>query len=473
MSDDAFVLALHDETTVDTSPHSADVSRRGRRLRLPAGEPGVAEALALLRRGAARSEIVADHGPRLIYYLGLLEEHGLVVRSVHDGAVAVATCEASAAGYRPPSRVPDPDAPYTLSRFAYLRAEDGAFVLESPLSRCTIALHAASALAAVQRFAAGARWPSATAELSPSAGGALAALLCAAGVVVPAGPEPDSLRVWAFHDLLFHARSRQGRHRAAAGGTYRFAGEIPMPPALPAPRPVPRVALREPDLARAIREDPPFAVVQERRRSVRSYGPQPIGAAQLGEFLYRVARVTGSSTVVRETVRGPVETTIAHRPFPGGGGLYELEIYPVVARAGDLAPGLYHYDPAAHELEAISPRTPAVDALLRVTGRGAGIAFEDLQVVLVVSARFARFMWKYESMAYAAILKNVGVLYQTMYLVATAMGLAPCAVGCGDSDLFAAAAGLDYVAETSVGEFLLGSSHERFEEAESVWRRLD
>ena len=60
-------------------------------------------------------------------------------------------------------------------------------------------------------------------------------------------------------------------------------------------------------------------------------------------------------------------------------------------------------------------------------------------------------------MAYNVMLKNVGVLYQTLYLVATAMDLAPCALGGGDSDLFARAVGLDYFAETSVGEFLLGS----------------
>jgi hypothetical protein len=44
-----------------------------------------------------------------------------------------------------------------------------------------------------------------------------------------------------------------------------------------------------------------------------------------------------------------------------------------------------------------------------------------------------------------------------MYLVATAMNLAPCAIGAGNSDLFAAAVGTDYYAETSVGEFILGS----------------
>jgi hypothetical protein len=48
------------------------------------------------------------------------------------------------------------------------------------------------------------------------------------------------------------------------------------------------------------------------------------------------------------------------------------------------------------------------------------------------------------------------VLYQTMYLVATAMGLAPCGVSCGNADLFARAAGLEYYTETSVGVRMLG-----------------
>jgi hypothetical protein len=37
------------------------------------------------------------------------------------------------------------------------------------------------------------------------------------------------------------------------------------------------------------------------------------------------------------------------------------------------------------------------------------------------------------------------------------MGLAPRATGGGGADLFARAAGTDYHAETSVGEFVLGS----------------
>jgi SagB-type dehydrogenase family enzyme len=97
-----------------------------------------------------------------------------------------------------------------------------------------------------------------------------------------------------------------------------------------------------------------------------------------------------------------------------------------------------------------------VEALLE----SAGLATGELhmpQVLIVIAARFQRAAWVYESIAYANILKDVGTLLQTMYLVATAMNLAPCAIGAGNSDLFAAAVGTDYYAETSVGELSLGS----------------
>jgi len=72
-----------------------------------------------------------------------------------------------------------------------------------------------------------------------------------------------------------------------------------------------------------------------------------------------------------------------------------------------------------------------------------------------------RVSWKYSSLAYALTLKNVGALYQTMYLVATAMGLAACALGGGDTDLAASTLGLDYLREGCVGELALGSRVER------------
>ena len=208
-------------------------------------------------------------------------------------------------------------------------------------------------------------------------------------------------------------------------------------------RGTPAVELYRPDLAALRRDDPTLTAVLEDRRSVRVHDDDaPLTVAQLGEFLFRTARVRDQ----------------AHRPYPSGGASYELEIYPVVRNVAGLAPGLYHYDPAGHRLETVPAADQAALMALSELARAASLMTAPPQVTFVIAARPGRVMWKYQSMAYALTLKHVGVLYQVMYLVATAMGLAACGLGGGDSDAFAKAAGLGYLDETSVGEFILGSS---------------
>jgi SagB-type dehydrogenase family enzyme len=188
---------------------------------------------------------------------------------------------------------------------------------------------------------------------------------------------------------------------------------------------------------------------------VRQYG-RTITAEQLGEFLFRAARVRGETEFPLETAAGLLTFGLTSRPYPSAGALYELELYPVVRACDGLSPGLYHYDPFGHRLEPVAGLTPAVEALLTTAGWATSIPADALQVLFVIAARFPRVGWKYSSLAYALVLKNVGVLYQTLYLTAAAMGLSPCGVGGGDPDAFARAAGTDPDAEPSVGEFLLG-----------------
>jgi SagB-type dehydrogenase family enzyme len=357
--------------------------------------------------------------------------------------------------------------PYALSRFAYMRAGGGDWLLESPLARARIVLHDWRATAVVHRLARPCRVEEIGAEipsLSPGAAASVVALLLAAGMAgePDGGPTcPDAaspaLGTWEFHDLLFHARSRAGRHDSPIGGTYRLVGEMDPPPVIELPRAERWIDLERPDLDRIEREDPPFARVQEARRSVREYGDRPLSVGQLGEFLYRVGRLADYFQGEVWTPRGAVSMAYAPRPYPAGGSLYELELYVAVNACDALEAGLYRYDAERHRLGLLPAAAGEVEGLLRDAARGVGMPPENLQVLLVVAARVPRVAWKYASIAYSLVLKHVGVLYQTMYLVATAMGLAPCAVGCGDADRFARAAGIDYYSETSVGEFLLGS----------------
>ena len=230
----------------------------------------------------------------------------------------------------------------------------------------------------------------------------------------------------------------------------------PPPPVRPIPGDA-AIPLFRPDLARLGEQDPPLARVAEARRSQRVYGDRPLDARQLGEFLYRVARIREEQDVELETPSGPMRLAMVSRPYPSGGALYELEFYAAVAACEGVEPGLHYYEPRGHALVPIRARTVEVEGLLRDAAESAGIPPDAIQVLLILSARLPRLSWKYASMAYALVLKHVGVVLHSMYLAATAMGLAPSALGAGDSDLFARAAGTDYYAETSVGEFLLGS----------------
>jgi SagB-type dehydrogenase family enzyme len=78
------------------------------------------------------------------------------------------------------------------------------------------------------------------------------------------------------------------------------------------------------------------------------------------------------------------------------------------------------------------------------------------QVLFTIAARFGRTSWKYSSIAYALVLKDVGALMQTFYLMATDMGLGGCAIGISNIDLFAKMMAIEFHVEGPVGQFALG-----------------
>jgi SagB-type dehydrogenase family enzyme len=426
-------------------------------LRHPSAE--LRAALEALAAGPVAEGVLASlaggHAALLFYHLESAADLGLLCWTVvHEGGWLVSASPVSAHFVRLSNKVAD-DALYQLSRFAYLRTVGEGMVLECPLSHVAITVHDRR-IAALLFELARPLSPRAAAErvegLDSQATLAVFQLLAAAGVLspvtAPAGepsPRDIALAQWEFHDLLFHARSRGERHGQEHGGTYRFTDQLPPLPAIKSPMSQAPLALFRPELEALRREEVPFSEVLERRRSLRSRGAGPLTVGQLGEFLFRSARVQQ----VLPTPRGE----LSERPYPGAGARYELEIYPVVNVCEGLPAGLYHYSPLEHQLEPLCGATDEVRALLASAQMP-----QPPDVLFVIAARFQRISWKYESIAYSLILKDVGALMQTMYLVATAMSLSPCAVGSGDPDLFCRASGTDYYAESSVGEFTLSGS---------------
>jgi oxazoline/thiazoline dehydrogenase len=286
----------------------------------------------------------------------------------------------------------------------------------------------------------------------------LLGLFLDAGAIAPFGAHglleeeaSSPLFGWEFHDLLFHLRSRFSRHGEPFGPTYWLRMKAPAPPAATPRRWSHDIRLAELGVNSTV--DPPYAEIAGRRRSLRAYSEEALTIEQLGIFLHRAARIQAVSS------DNGGEVALSKRPHPSGGGLHELEIYPIVARCDGLQPAMYHYDALGHRLGLVAPMDQNLRMILHMAWLAAGRASQP-QVLLAITARFRRVQWKYQTLAYSLILKDVGALYQSMYTSATVMGLAPCALGGGLVDPFCAAAGLDPYEESPVGEFLLGRALE-------------
>lgn len=154
-----------------------------------------------------------------------------------------------------------------------------------------------------------------------------------------------------------------------------------------------------------------------RRRTARGYEPDAaLGVEQLSVLLRTVFGCTG----VAERGRGYV---LQKKTSPSGGALHPIEAYPVVRRVDGLAPGLYHYDVEGHALELIEELDDATEYLrFAMCGQA---HFQHAQVAFVLTARFRRNFWKYwrQLDQYGVLLLDAGHLSQTLYLVATELGL--------------------------------------------------
>jgi cyanobactin maturation PatA/PatG family protease len=437
--------------------------------------PGMGMALDSLKAGNTTPELLVQGlaelegqaaGEQFGQMLQQLDERGWLSYAVLPLAVVIPMVDSAELNLTEPYWT---QTRLSLSRFAYQHPYEGTMVLESPLSKFRVKLLDWRASAILAQLAQ----PQTLGSLTPPPYlGAETAyqflnLLWATGFLT-ADPEPPSLRLWDFHNLLFHSRSRFGRHDyLAIDHDIEQWSDFPVvkPPMSDQIVPLPR-----PNLGALISNDATLTEAIETRKSVRQYDDNhPITIEQLGELLYRTARIKellsaedwfGKNWREQLSFEADIDYgELSRRPYPSGGTMYELEIYPVVRLCEGLSQGIYHYDALNHQLEQVIVTQDDIFALsgyglldlLKLNGLGTP------QVLLVITARFGRLFRRYRSVAYALVLKHVGVLQQNLYLVATNMGLAPCAIGGGDSDAFGQTVGLNYVEESAVGEFLLGS----------------
>jgi SagB-type dehydrogenase family enzyme len=117
---------------------------------------------------------------------------------------------------------------------------------------------------------------------------------------------------------------------------------------------------------------------------------------------------------------------------PSGGARHAVEAYVAVRRVEGLAPGVYHYDSAAHRLVRRAQGLTA-RALAACVPHQAWMA--TAPALVFMTAVFARAQWRYPTpRAYRTVLAEAGHHAQTFCLLATAQRLAPfCTMALADT----------------------------------------
>ncbi|HEX6358962.1 SagB family peptide dehydrogenase, partial [Actinophytocola sp.] len=395
--------SFREDVAVESTDDGLNILSRWGEVLLDHPRPATAESLRRMTLGPVALANVT--GLDWFDLVGVFDQvPGCVVRSLGLRSSAAPLLSATPVSPRARFELPtlDREAALRLCRYAFLRESNGDMVLESPLSNHRVVLHRPlvswvvgelSRPATSLGIAHGVDVPEPlVAEILP--------YLLATGMVVYDDAEPLA---WTPHELMFHSRSRLGRHdESALGDTERVA---PLPAVKPLPA-GPRFPLYRPDPAVPAAHDMPLTAAVELRRSVREFADEGPSAAQLGELLYRSARV-------RSLVAGMEPRPVSERPYPSAGGLYELELYLTVDRCDGLPRGIYHYDPNDHALTLVNDRREHADELLDSAKLLLGTNRRP-PTLITMTARMGRMSCGYDGIAYTTTLKHVGVLQQTL-----------------------------------------------------------
>jgi SagB-type dehydrogenase family enzyme len=143
-------------------------------------------------------------------------------------------------------------------------------------------------------------------------------------------------------------------------------------------------------------------------------------------------RPLSARSCCRVCPRWVVETpggTIPVRMAPSAGSLQPVNLYVAATRVTGLEPGVHYYDPARHALNRVRATDPR-------PALAAGCMQDFVATspaTLILTCSLDRVLWHYGSRAYRSVHLDAGVQAHNLMLVATALGLASCAIF-GDYD---------------------------------------
>ncbi|MBN1802404.1 MAG: SagB/ThcOx family dehydrogenase [Candidatus Lokiarchaeota archaeon] len=178
------------------------------------------------------------------------------------------------------------------------------------------------------------------------------------------------------------------------------------------------------------------------RHSTRSYSKIPLTLKELGFLLFGMCGLTRKYP------------DYAFRTTPSAGGLYPIEVYPIVNNVEKLKEGIYHYDIKNHALECLKEgdfKAKTCDACL-----GQKMVLNSA-VNFAWTAIIARSEWKYLQRCYRYIYLDCGHIAQNFCLVAEALNLGACTIGALYDDELNAILGIDGINETIIYVGVVGN----------------
>ncbi len=189
----------------------------------------------------------------------------------------------------------------------------------------------------------------------------------------------------------------------------------------------------------------PIGKVLEERKSVRSFGNEPLSSFELSQLLW-------ASQGITRHLQG-----FGLRTAPSAGALYPIETYLAVHNVSQVEAGIYHYAVVTHELEQLKQgdfRIPAASAALDQE-----IAY-TANVVFIWTAIFERAKWKYKQRGYRYIYLDAGHIAQNVALSAVALGLGSCQIAALYDEEVNSLLGIDGEAESTVYMTVVGKKGE-------------
>ncbi len=147
-----------------------------------------------------------------------------------------------------------------------------------------------------------------------------------------------------------------------------------------------------------------------KRRSIRSYKPDPLTIAQISQLLWSAQGLTASK----------------YRTAPSAGALYPVELYVAVGNVSGLEAGLYKYDPHNHAIAKTITGDKRQELCRAGLSQG---SIRTAPALIIFCAVFERVTGSYGKRGIQYVYMEVGHAIQNACLQAISLGLGSVVIG--------------------------------------------